>query len=362
MLKSTINAATITASFPHPLLNPIATITSPPTYATIRAAQTQLNANATTVPSYAGDGIHGHLALTLKTADYLIKSGGVDFIPPVLGPIQPIHPANATAAQIAEINRKFYDDQATFRTYQETDKALRNQILLAIPEDYLRDLADAELGLGSVSCLDILTHLWDTWGSITQIELDANALRMGAPWNPPTPIDKLFAQLDDGIRFATAGKDKPSDPTVIRLGYNIIHQTGLFEIPCRDWRNKPEADKTRKKFNLHFRAADQDRRLTATAGSAGYHGANAVQEKKKQPPRTVTPPPPDATKPAAPPPAGPKPDTRPQTSYCWSHGFLKNPKHTSLTCQYKAAGHCDAATATNTLGGSTAIFTPRTFA
>jgi hypothetical protein len=80
MLKSTINAATITASFPLPLLNPIATITSPPTYATIRAAQTQLNANATTVPSYAGDGIHGHLALTLKTADYKIKSKGVDFI------------------------------------------------------------------------------------------------------------------------------------------------------------------------------------------------------------------------------------------------------------------------------------------
>jgi hypothetical protein len=187
---------------------------------------------------------------------------------------------------------------------------------------------------------------------------------MAAPWNPPTPIDKLFTQLDDGIRFATAGNDKPSDPTVIRLGYNLIHKTGLFEIPCRDWRNKPEADKTRANFNLHFRAADQDRRLTATAGSAGYHGANAAQEKTqektKKPLRTVTPPPvTDAAKKDAPP---PKPDTRPQTSYCWSHGFLRNPKHTSLTCQYKAEGHCDAATATNTLGGSTAIFVPRTFA
>jgi hypothetical protein len=358
--SSPLTAAAITASFPHPILHPIATITSPPTYATIRAAQTQLNANATTVPSYAGDGIHGHLALTLKTADYKIKSNGVDFIAPLLGPIQPIHPAGATAAQISEINRKFYDDQATFRTYQETDKALRNQILLAIPEDYLRDLADADLGLGSVSCLKILTHLWDTWGTITQIELDANYLRMATPWNPPTPIDKLFTQLDDGIRFATAGNDKPSDPTVIRLGYNLIHQTGLFEIPCRDWRNKPEADKTRAKFNLHFRAADQDRRLTTTAGSAGYHAANAVKEKKKQPPRTITPPPPDAAKPAAPP-AVPRPDTRPQTSYCWSHGFLKNPKHNSLTCLYKAEGHCDAATATNTLGGSTVVFTPRQF-
>ena len=349
----TLTAASITASFPNPILSPIATVTSPPTYATIRLAQTQLNANATTVPSYAGDGIHGHLALTLTPTAYLLISGNVPFLPPVNGPINPIHPTNATAAQISEINRIFYDDQTTFRTYQETDKALRNQMLLAIPADYLRELADPELGLGSVSCLQILNHLWATWGKITQIELDANALRMAAPWNPPTPIDKLFTQLDDGVRFATAGNDTPSPPTVIRLGYNIIQDTGLFEVPCRDWRAKPEADKTLATFILHFRAADQDRRLTTTAQSAGYHGANAAQESR---PRTVTPPPPDS---AATTKRVPRVDNRRRSSYCWTHGHLKNPKHTSLTCHFKAANHRDDATATNMLGGSTATFEPR---
>ncbi|KAI2493163.1 hypothetical protein MHU86_21386 [Fragilaria crotonensis] len=97
---STLTAASITASFPNPILSPIATVTSPPTYATIRLAQTQLNANATTVPSYAGDGIHGHLALTLLPAAYLLRSGNVPFIAPLNGPDNPIHPAAATAAQI----------------------------------------------------------------------------------------------------------------------------------------------------------------------------------------------------------------------------------------------------------------------
>ena len=186
--SSTLTSASITASFPTPILTPIATLTSPPTYATIRLAQTQLNANATTVPSYAGDGIHGHLSLTLLPAAYLLISGNIPFIPPVNGPIQPEHPPAATAAQIAEINRLFYDNQLVFRTYMETDKALRNQILAAIPADYLRELADPELGLGNVSCLQILTHLWTTWGVITQAELDANALRMATPWHPPTPF------------------------------------------------------------------------------------------------------------------------------------------------------------------------------
>ena len=359
-----LTASSITASFPIPVLTPIATITSPPTYATIRLAQTQLNSNATTVPSHEGDGIHGHLALTLKPAAYLLRSGGIPFIAPVNGPRQPVHPVPAgTAAQIAEINRVFYDNQATFRTYMETDKALRNQLIAAIPADYLRGLADPELGLGSVTCLTILSHLWDTWGAITQIELDANSLRMHTPWHPPTPIDKLFTQLDDGVRFATAGNDTPSAPSVVRLGYNLILATGLFDVPCRDWRAKPEAAKTLAQFIVHFRAADQDRRLTATTSTAGFHGANAAcatttRSIPAATPRTVTPPPTLPT--AAIPTVSPRgPDLRPHTSYCWTHGHLKNPKHTSVTCNYKHADHQDAATATNTMGGSTAIFIPR---
>ena len=58
---SLLTAESITDSFPQqPMISPIATVPSPPTYATIRLAQTQLNAySTTTVPSYAGDGING---------------------------------------------------------------------------------------------------------------------------------------------------------------------------------------------------------------------------------------------------------------------------------------------------------------
>ena len=39
-------------------------------------------------------------------------------------------------------------------------------------------------------------------------------------------------------------------------------------------------------------------------------------------------------------------------NYCWTHGHRVNRGHTSASCTYKATGHCDEATATNTLGGS----------
>ncbi len=55
----------------------------------------------------------------------------------------------------------------------------------------------------------------------------------------------------------------------------------------------------------------------------------------------------------------PTPTTTPKTKvkanlngYCWTHGYMVQESHTSKTCTNKAAGHQDAATRTNTMGGS----------
>jgi hypothetical protein len=41
-----------------------------------------------------------------------------------------------------------------------------------------------------------------------------------------------------------------------------------------------------------------------------------------------------------------------QGSYCWSHGCLVTPRHTSMTCMAKLLGHKDNATRSNMMGGS----------
>jgi hypothetical protein len=40
-------------------------------------------------------------------------------------------------------------------------------------------------------------------------------------------------------------------------------------------------------------------------------------------------------------------------NYCWTHGHRCNEHHTSATSGNKAVGHCNDATALNTMGGST---------
>ena len=132
---STAAAGAATAEgYPHPTLSPpIASSTTELTYESLCNAQTQLNANATSVHSNSGGGCHGHLVLTMPPAEYALLPNVVAFITPVCPPDHPVHPAQATQPQITEINCLHKAMQHTFRTYDDLDKDLKTQIIQATP-------------------------------------------------------------------------------------------------------------------------------------------------------------------------------------------------------------------------------------
>jgi hypothetical protein len=381
---------TITASFPVSDLTPLATGTNEPTYQSIRIARTQLNSNAASIFSASGGGLHGHLALTMTAAEHLAVVGANNAfqVPPNPGTL--VHPINATAPQISEAVRLHKDALATFQLYHNVDKALRNQLIKATPEVFIQATKDPILGFGRCTCLTILTHLRTTYGEITPDELDRNLERMSAAWHPPTPIEDLFEQLRAGAEFATEGGDTPSTPQMVRLGYNLIYKTGLFSQACREWRDKPAADKTFNNLKLHFKKWDKDRKLLATSSSAGYHGANhassnvpssdsqatltqlqqqiqaltsALANASTSAPNNSLPSALQATSNASSsnnstltPPTGAATTTAP-VSYCWSHGSSRNRRHTSATCLHPREGHQATATLENKLGGSERVYT-----
>jgi hypothetical protein len=96
---------------------------------------------------------------------------------------------------------------------------------------------------------------------------------MMKPWNPSQTIEHLFAQIEKGQEVATEAGEPYANAILARIGYTNIERTGLFHLPCRDWRNLPIADQTWANFKRNFKRADTDRRLTATSSSAGYTGA-----------------------------------------------------------------------------------------
>jgi hypothetical protein len=364
-------------NFIHPQLTPVATKDEEPSYSSIRIARTQLHDNAAAVFSPHGGGIHGHLALTMTPTEYLAVAG-VAFVAPVNPTSAPVLDSKSKI-QTSENVRLHELAKREFRQYHDVDKALRKQLIEATPATYLQDLRDPNLGYANTTCLQLITHLRETYGAIEQEELDSNTARMEARWHPPVPIEDLFEQLRAGAAFALEGGDVLPPAAVVRLGYTIILQTGFFENACREWRAKATKDKSMADFKKHFKKWDKDRKLTLTAGQAGYHGAaNHVDT------TTITPPVPQLA--PVPPPttelselraemaamrvalaahqAAPTPTVNPhsapltlaQKGYCWTHGYSGNLSHTSATCVNTAEGHQKTATHTNRLGGTEKVW------
>ena len=366
----TSTTETITRNFPHPTLTPLCDSITDPTFESIQIAQIQLNANSTSIHSNGGDGEQGHLSLTVTPEEYVLTStGNVPFIAPINPPVNPDHAANATVGQISENNRIHLENQKTFRQYHDIDKALRNQLIEAVPAVYITTLSHPQMGFGKVTCLQILTHLKTTYGKITDAELEANTATMIQDWpGPPVPIEHMFERFEKAVLFAAAGNDPISGPQVIRHAYNTIRKNGLFDIACREWRNKTEATKIWTTFKTHFKSADSDLRLTMTAGTAGFHGsANyaevstalaasqaALAASEATLARTLTQQANIVTRTTS---ARAAPALA-DMSYCHTHGSVLNPDHTSATCKNPAEGHKTTATARNKQGGSDKIWKP----
>jgi hypothetical protein len=256
--------------------------------------------------------------------------------------------------------------------YTSVDNALRNQLQTAVPKVYISAILYPIIGIGNTTCLTLLTHLHDTYGTITEAELDRNLDRMKIQWKPPTSIELLFTQISDGVELTTAGGDPPTGPSIIRIAYNIIATTGRFDIATREWRAKTVAQKTWATFQLHFKAADTDNHLLQTSGTAGYHGASNMTitlantqsalgaselalslalQAHVSPSITSSANISDVTNTTS---------STPARTYCWTHDITTNLSHTSSTCSTKIPGNQDDATENNKMGGTTFVCRHRT--
>ena len=354
------NISHVTAGFSHPVLTSLTDVN----FKSLTTLQRELNANASSVHSFRGTGTHGHLVLVCRPAVFAIRSP-VAFIPP---PNPGALPATAglPAATRAITLQEHKTQQDEFNLYTFVENALRQQLIKAVPDDYIKALEDPTFGYSNSSALDILTHLWDNYGTIDADELQHNARALNTPsWNPSTSIESLFAKIQSHADFATAGGVTIPDALLAQAAYCNIESTGLYPTYCDGWRAKPTAQRTWAHFKTYFMTAYKDFHRHTTS-SAGFHSANVAFTKT------------DTTKDtlefiksellaikldmaaqkatfAHQPPGGSN-----QRYYCHTHGISANAGHTSATCTKKGPDHKDGATLRNKMGGSTRDWKPRT--
>ena len=215
-----------TSKFVIPVLTPFPANVSPD-FTTITLLQTEVNTNAQGIRSSAG-GIYGLLTVTMSAAAYALLPNVTAFVVPVNPGDNPVHAAGATQAQITETNRAHLVNKAIWDTYQDTNQAIKAQILSVCPDIYLEALKQPHVGYGARTALELLTHLWANYGKIEPSHLWDNEERMRTPWSPTEPIEKLFTQLKTTYEFAQAGNEDGRDCSCPRR-IHAHHQNGVVQ-------------------------------------------------------------------------------------------------------------------------------------
>jgi hypothetical protein len=259
--------------FPFPTIDPIV---GEPDYETIAELHKKINANAASVQSNLGNGRLGHLALTVSDAIYNTLSA-IPFEPPANPGAQPEIPADATGPAAATIRHTFAESTTLFKKYVAVDMVLKQILLGAIDEMFIRALHTQYVGYLNVTTRDILNHLYTTYACISSADLLANDEKFKAPYDANLPIETLFTQIETSMEYAAAGNTPYTPAQIVANGFQIIFATGMFHDDCKIWNRKPAADKTWIPFKTFFARAHREFRDTRTTTTgAGYGSANAA--------------------------------------------------------------------------------------
>ena len=272
----------ITNAFP----TPITTITGKPNYESLKTLKEQLKANAASIPTTLGGGNHGYLGLILSPAAYTTITA-TQFIEPIYPGQHPNVPAGTSAANTSTIVRHRTEDLRQWREFKNVNTALKNQLLSALDDIYIRALKDRHVGYMNQSICTILQHLFDNYGNITPLKLEDNDTKMRATWDPNSPFDCLTKQVEDGQDYTDDGGQPYTTEQLLRIAYTLVFKTGLYFEDCKAWNARPAAAWTWDNFTTHFQTAqrllcDQMR----TTKQAGFH-SNLAQHQPQpatQPP------------------------------------------------------------------------------
>ena len=369
---------------------PVPTITGKPTYEALRDMRKRLKANAATTASARGGGANGYIGLVMTPVAYNIITPGTPFIRPPAPPIQAAMPnAQSTQAQISQAVREHIEAKRGFNECVNVEKALKKQVIDAIEDIYLSTINNNDTGFANVTLLAMINFLFQAYGRITPLQLEANDKEMRKRWDPPnTLIKTLIQQIEKGREFAADGNEPFTEGKIITMAFNNVFHATDYQEACRHWKRRPAIEKTWENFKTHFIEAQTEIQEEHSTEQAGYHGANAIFDKEnmvqdqaaalanlatavasdRQAFQLLTETNNKLTaeittlqaKLAAALAANKAPTKTPKqrsknidlTGYCHTHGGFVAVGHNSMTCKTKApAGHQDAATCENTIMG-----------
>ena len=85
-----------------------------------------------------------------------------------------------------------------------------------------RALRDRHVGYMSQSIRHLLTHLFENYSNITQLELEDNDTKMCSLSDPNSPCDYLVQHLEDGQDYANGSGQPYTTDQLLCIAYTLV--------------------------------------------------------------------------------------------------------------------------------------------
>ena len=277
MASALLDPEKIRESFPNP--------TIPKIHGThhsfsIAEAHAPLNKNATSVYSSRGNPALGHYILTELDAEYLLRAG-IAFIITFNPGVHPIVAPGATDAQIAHVKREHEESTRKFRLFKAVDNALKNQLVNAIDDIYIKDIRDRVTGFATSFVRDIIQYLYRTYRLVTPAQLTANDERFRAPYDGSTDLEAYFNGIDDCLFMSDKANQPYSEGQTLTAASSAITESQRSPLAMREWHKLPDVARTWADFKATLLAEQKIERDNGVAPASAYannaHGGAAAE-------------------------------------------------------------------------------------
>ena len=256
-------------SFESPNIPPI---NGEPMYTMLHAMHELLTSSAASVATNLGCGTLRYLCFTLSPTVYatLLTTQVV----PSLNPgATPVIPAGVTGPEAPFIRYTYDAATIAFIIISTVDRALRQQLLGAVEEMFLRVKHKLHHGYSGNSTLDLLNHLYETYAVISISDWLANNKRFREPYSLTVSIEVTWQQIDGTVAYTNVGSTPYSSKQVADNAYQLVFNTGIFAADFRKWNKRAADDKVLPRLKVFFVAAHRKWRLSLRKETGTPYGA-----------------------------------------------------------------------------------------
>lgn len=261
-MTSTYNIKNYRSTFQYPVLDKIH---GQPNLDTILSLLRQLKINAQSVPTTLGGGQLGYLALVLPNAAYTSIPNARPFHRPTdpgefIVTVPTTTRAGASTAISAAVvtqQKAAYDEKVRlYNECQAIEQALRQQIIDAVEPDYLEALRDPYTEMVQASIPDIIKHLRETYGFISDEDLSNRLTELKAyVYDPEKTVDDVFNKIKRHQELAILMNNPLTNKQQESIAITIFNRVGVFQSHLIKWNEKPENEKTLENLKLHMRSS-----------------------------------------------------------------------------------------------------------